>query len=89
MFRLTATRLPNMPIGVMPVDSIFTPIRKVNYTVENTRVGQMTDYDKLTLEVWTDGSILPNEATGLRGKDSRPTICACLSTSPRTLSAWT
>ena len=49
----------NMPIGVIPVDSIFTPIRKVNYTVEDTRVGQMTDYDKLTLEVWTNGSIMP------------------------------
>ena len=53
---------PNMPIGVIPTDSIFTPIRKVNYTVENTRVGQETDYDRLTLEVWTDGSILPDEA---------------------------
>ena len=44
---------PNTPIGVIPTDSIFTPIRKVNYTVENTRVGQETDYDRLTLEVWT------------------------------------
>ena len=51
-----------MPIGVIPMDSIFTPIRKVSYTVEDTRVGQITDYDKLTLEVWTDGSILPKEA---------------------------
>ena len=59
---------PNMPIGVIPVDSIFTPIRKVNYTVENTRVGQITDYDKLTLEVWTDGSIAPDEATSLAAK---------------------
>ena len=49
---------PNTPIGVIPTDSIFTPIRKVNYTVENTRVGQETDYDRLTLEVWTDGSHL-------------------------------
>ena len=55
----------NMPIGVIPVDSIFTPIRKVSYSVEDTRVGQVTDYDKLTLEVWTNGSILPDEATGL------------------------
>ena len=59
---------PNMPIGVLPVDSIFTPIRKVNYTIENTRVGQMTDYDKLTLEVWTDGSIKPDEATSAAAK---------------------
>ena len=54
-----------MPIGVIPVDSIFTPIRKVSYSVEDTRVGQVTDYDKLTLEVWTNGSIQPDEATGL------------------------
>ena len=61
-------KTPNMPIGVIPVDSIFTTIRKVNYTVENTRVGQITDYDKLTLEVWTDGSIAPDEATSLAAK---------------------
>ncbi|HML46665.1 MAG TPA: DNA-directed RNA polymerase subunit alpha [Clostridia bacterium] len=58
----------NMPIGVIPVDSIFTPIRKVNYTVEDTRVGQMTDYDRLTLEVWTNGSIMPDEAISLAAK---------------------
>ena len=55
----------NMPIGVIPIDSIFTPIRKVSYSVEDTRVGQVTDYDKLILEVWTNGSIMPDEATGL------------------------
>ena len=59
---------PNMPIGVIPTDSIFTPIRKVNYTVENTRVGQETDYDRLTLEVWTDGSIQPDEAISTAAK---------------------
>ncbi|MGI6115462.1 MULTISPECIES: DNA-directed RNA polymerase subunit alpha [unclassified Clostridium] len=59
---------PNMPIGVIPVDSIFTPIRKVHYAVENTRVGQITDYDKLTLELWTNGSISPEEATSLAAK---------------------
>jgi len=47
---------------VIPIDSIFSPIRKVNYQVENTRVGQVTDFDKLTLEVWTNGSIKPDEA---------------------------
>ncbi len=47
----------NSPIGVIPIDSIFTPVKKVNYTVENTRVGQFTDYDKLSLEVWTDATI--------------------------------
>ena len=52
----------DQPIGVIPVDSLFSPILKVNFTVEDTRVGQQTDYDKLTLEVWTDGSILPDEA---------------------------
>ncbi|AEF93144.1 DNA-directed RNA polymerase subunit alpha [Desulfotomaculum nigrificans CO-1-SRB] len=55
-------------IGVIPVDSIYTPVRKVNYNVENTRVGQITDYDKLTLEVWTNGSIRPDEATSLSAK---------------------
>ncbi|MEI7027583.1 DNA-directed RNA polymerase subunit alpha, partial [Paenibacillus sp. y28] len=55
-------------IGVIPVDSIYTPITRVNYTVENTRVGQVTNYDKLTLEVWTDGSIRPEEAVSLGAK---------------------
>jgi DNA-directed RNA polymerase subunit alpha len=55
-------------IGVIPIDSVFTPVSKVNYTVENTRVGQITDYDKLMLEVWTDGSIRPDEATSLSAK---------------------
>ncbi len=59
---------PHQPIGVIPVDSIFSPIRKVNYRVENTRVGQVTDYDKLTLEVWTDGSSKPDEAVTLAAK---------------------
>ncbi len=56
------------PIGVIPVDSMFSPIRRVNYRVEDTRVGQITDYDKLTLEVWTDGSIKPDEAVSLAAK---------------------
>lgn len=53
---------PSMPIGVIPMDSIFTPIRKVNYTVVDTRVGQITDYDRLTLEIWTNGTLKPEEA---------------------------
>ena len=61
-------KYPNMPIGVIPIDSIFTPIKKVNYTVTDTRVGQITDYDKLTLEVWTDGSVQPDEAISLAAK---------------------
>ena len=55
-------------IGVIPVDSIYTPVLKVNYTVDNTRVGQITDYDKLTLEVWTDGTISAKEAVSLSAK---------------------
>ena len=58
----------NSPIDVLPIDSIFTPVKKVNYTVENTRVGQMVDYDKLTIEVWTDGSLKPYEALSLAAK---------------------
>lgn len=58
----------DMPIGQIAVDSIFTPIRKVNFNVENTRVGQITDYDKLTLEVWTNGTIKADEAVSLAAK---------------------
>lgn len=56
------------PIGVVPVDSIFTPVSRVTYQVENTRVGQITNFDKLTLDVWTDGSIRPEEAISLGAK---------------------
>jgi len=59
---LAAERSDQLPIGVIPVDAIFTPVRKVNYHVENTRVGQMTNYDKLTLEIETDGTLAPEEA---------------------------
>ena len=59
---LAAERAEQLPIGVIPVDAIFTPVRKVNYHVENTRVGQMTNYDKLTIEIETDGTIAPEEA---------------------------
>lgn len=58
----------DQPIGIIPVDSIYTPISRVNYSVDNTRVGQITNYDKLTLEVWTDGSIRPEEAVSLGAK---------------------
>ena len=53
-------RLSGLEIGTLPIDSIYTPIERVNYTVENTRVGQSNDFDKLTLDVWTDGSLTPN-----------------------------
>lgn len=58
----------SMPIAVIPVDSIYTPVRKVNFTVQNTRVGQVTDYDKLILEIWTDGSITPEEGVSIGAK---------------------
>lgn len=58
----------NMPIGVIPIDSIYTPISKVNYQVENTRIGQKNVYDKLTLDVWTDGSIAPQDAISLAAR---------------------
>lgn len=58
----------NAPIGTIPIDAVFSPIRRVNYVVGNARVGQRTDYDKLTLEVWTDGSVLPEDATAYAAK---------------------
>jgi DNA-directed RNA polymerase subunit alpha len=57
-----------LPIGIIPVDSIFTPVTKVNFGVEKTRVGQVADFDKLVLEIWTDGSIKPDEAASLGAK---------------------
>ena len=59
---------PNQDISVLPIDSIYTPVKKVNYHVENTRVGQMVDYDKLTIDVWTDGSLKAHEALSLAAK---------------------
>jgi len=59
---------PDHVIGVIPIDSIFSPVYRVNYAIQDTRVGQITDYDKLILEVWTDGSISPDEATSLSAK---------------------
>ena len=61
-------KTPNQPIGVIAIDSIYSPVKKVNYSVENTRVGQMVDYDKLTIELWTDGSLQPYEALSLAAK---------------------
>ena len=58
----------DLPIGVLAVDSIYTPVERVNMTVENTRVGQVTDYDKLTLDIWTDGTLVPDEAVSLAAK---------------------
>lgn len=61
-------KTPTMPIGTIPIDALFSPIRKVNYTVQNARVGQVTDYDKLTLEVWTNGSVAPSDAVAFAAK---------------------
>ncbi len=59
---------PTMPIGTIPIDGLFSPIRKVNYTVQNARVGQVTDYDKLVIEVWTNGSVKPSDAVAFAAK---------------------
>lgn len=59
---------PDQPIGVIPVDSIFTPVKRVNFKVEDTRVGKITDFDKLTLEIWTNGTIRPEDASSLGAK---------------------
>lgn len=61
-------RLSGLEIGTLPIDSIYTPIERVNYTVENTRVGQSNDFDKLTLDVWTDGSLTPTAAISLAAR---------------------
>lgn len=61
-------KIPDQPIGTIPIDAIFSPIKKVAYNVENTRVGQRTDYEKLTLEIETDGSITPDDALTYAGK---------------------
>ncbi|MGE5487618.1 MAG: DNA-directed RNA polymerase subunit alpha [bacterium] len=58
----------DLPLGYIPIDSVHSPVRKVNYSVENARLGQMTDYDKLTLEVWTNGAISPQDAIGQAAK---------------------
>jgi DNA-directed RNA polymerase subunit alpha len=61
-------KTPNMPIGTIPIDALFSPVRKVNYTVTNARVGQITDYDRLSLECWTNGSVKPEDAVAFAAK---------------------
>ena len=68
MLLLIKTNVRIFAIGVIPIDSIYTPVSRVNFQVENTRVGQMTNFDKLTLDVWTDGSTGPKEAISLGAK---------------------
>ena len=67
-----------LPIGVVPVDSIFSPIKRVNFNVENARVGRMTDYDRLNLEVWTDGDITPQEAVSSAATILREHLAICI-----------
>jgi len=67
-----------LPIGVIPIDSIFSPIKRVNFNVESARVGRITDYDKLLLDVWTDGSITPQEAVTTAGSILRDHLDICL-----------
>lgn len=64
----TSNKVAGSPIGTIPVDSLFSPVRKVNYQVTNARVGQVTDYDRLSLEVWTDGSVTPQDAVAFAAK---------------------
>ena len=64
----TEFRDENAPVGTLPTDALFSPVRKVNFNVTNARVGQRTDFDKLTLEVWTDGSLVPEDAVGIAAK---------------------
>lgn len=61
-------KTPTMALGTIPIDALFSPIRKVNYTVQNARVGQVTDYDKLVLEVWTNGAVRPEDAVAFAAK---------------------
>ncbi len=68
MFRQTRTSIADLGIGFIPVDSVHSPVRKVNYLVEAARLGQITDYDKLTIEIWTNGTVLPADALGLSAK---------------------
>ncbi len=63
-----AAEVETMPVGTIPIDALFSPIRKVNFQVNNARVGQQTDYDKLTLEVWTDGSVTPDNSVAFAAK---------------------
>ena len=67
-------KMPDMPVGMIPIDAIFTPVVKVTYNVENTRVGQRTDYERLIIEITTDGSITPDDALSYAGKILRDHI---------------
>jgi len=66
--------MPDLPLGAIPIDAVFTPVVRVTYTVENTRVGQRIDYERLILEISTDGSITPDDALSFAGKILRDHI---------------
>ena len=74
MFLKIKIRVMTYQYQLIPVDSIYTPVKRVNFTVENTRVGQITDYDKLTIEIWTNGTIKPDEAISLISKNTNRTL---------------
>ncbi len=78
-FTAEENREPNMAIGTIPIDSIYSPVNNVTYNVENTRVGQRTDYEKLILEIWTDGSITPDDALSQAAKILRDHITLFIS----------
>ena len=71
-------KVPGQPIGTIPIDALFSPIRKVNYQVTNARVGQQTDYDRLSLEVWTDGSVAPADAVAYAAKIVKEQLSICI-----------
>ena len=77
----------DQPIGMLPVDSIYTPVRRVNFLVENTRVGQITDYDKLTLDVFTNGTLEPDEAVSLAAKVLSEHLCLFIDLSDAAIQA--
>ena len=78
----------NSPIGTIPIDAIFSPLRKVNFTVTNARVGQQTDYDKLTLEVWTNGAVTPQDAVALAAKMNQAMGMNLVSTALQLIEAY-
>ena len=83
-----ANRPADAPIGLIPVDALYSPVRQVAYKVENTRVGQELDYDKLTLTIETDGTVTPGGRARLMPRGSSRTSCSCSSTSTTARSAW-
>lgn len=84
-----ANKSPEDPIGVIPVDAVYSPIRRVNYNVTHARVGQRTDYDRLTMEIWTDASITPQDALGLAAKILKEQLQIFINFDEAALPQWT